>query len=170
MFKEKDRVNERFEEMDEEMLNEDEILEEEDLEDDELIAEAEEESENKDPIVVTMVDSEEKIRVEHEDGRFVEGYAYPDFFTDRYMRTIITPPKVRVKGKKDTIAYLNTRYDTKTDQTLYILKRMLTAWSEDKQIDEKNILASKKLNRLFYKFVDKFKEINDMNVEEDEKK
>ncbi|MCG8514563.1 MAG: hypothetical protein MI740_10505 [Halanaerobiales bacterium] len=155
---------------DKDFLIDDELLDEAELEEDDELLPVEKDEEEQGPIKVIFLEADEKIRVEHKDGRFIEGHAYPDFFTDRHIRTMITPPKVRVKGKQDTIAYLNNKYNPKTDQTLYILKQMLTSWSEDKNISEVNILSSRKLNQLFYEFVDKFKEINDMNPEDEEKK
>jgi hypothetical protein len=109
------------------------------------------------------------IVVEDEEGRFVKGKKRPSFGLKKQIQNKQRPDSIRYKGKNDVIMKLG-KYDIKEDQDLFILRKMLTDWSHDKEISGSNIINEEDLMLYVEKFVEEFKEINDIaqNDEEDE--
>lgn len=99
------------------------------------------------------------LRVEHEDGRFVEGKARLSYGKKKLVTNMNRPSKMRYKGDDDIIMDM-PEYDEGTDQDIYVLSHMLTGWSKEDKVSRKNILEDDTLGDLFDAFIEEVKKIN----------
>lgn len=104
------------------------------------------------------------IRIEREDGRFVEGKAKMTYGFKRKIKNLQRPDRMRYKGDDDIIMDL-PEYDEKKDPDILILANQLTAWSKDEKITLNSILNDEDLGDLFDEFLDKVREINGLRVD-----
>lgn len=109
----------------------------------------------------------EFIIVEDENGKFIKGKKRPSYGLKKQIENINKPEEARYKGKKDVIVKFN-EYDPKKDQDILILRKMLTEWSHDKEISGRNIVEEVELGPFFDKFVEEFKEINDIGQNDED--
>ncbi|AZR72533.1 hypothetical protein BBF96_03525 [Anoxybacter fermentans] len=120
----------------------------------------ENEEQVKDPIQVIELD-QNKIRVEHEDGRFVEGRLKMPYGMKKFVENMNRPSRMRYKGDDDIIVE-TADYTEKKDPDIYILQNMLTAWSKNEEITRHAIINDWELTDLFDRFVEEIKEKNNL--------
>lgn len=122
---------------------------------------------DKHEINVILLD-EKIIRVEHSDGRFVEGKKNIPYGRRKFVKNLERPSKMRYKGDNDIIIDM-PEYKDSADADIYILQTQLTSWSSTKKISKASIMENEDLCDLFEKFIEEIKEINNLNPQKSAK-
>lgn len=116
--------------------------------------------------MIYMARIDEKIRVEREDGRFVEGRRWLNLGQRRRFKSLRLDDEIVLGKNKETRLKMNQ--SEQTDEVLWLANKLITDWSAGEDINFHTIKENYELADLIEEFVEEVIEINNLKPEKED--